>query len=156
MKQRIVSVVSGADFDNGKSFNALTNAFTVSVPLSQVDLIRHLDGVKCVRVSESQVSEKSVYNYKSKVSRSSDTPSTEPENDAQDDEHGCKKNSNELIVPEHAECRTGVLHIIYAHPVSNDRDPVTGLHVCSYEIFGKLIEDYDECPNQRINKSFHE
>ena len=75
--------------------------------------------------------------------------------DTEDNERGCQKNRDKPVAAEHAECRSGVLNVINAHPVTDDRDPVAGLHVCSDKIFGKLIDSDDDHRYQWVYKSFH-
>ncbi len=94
IKQLISSSVSGADLENSRSFNALTNAFTVRVPLSQVDAVRRLEGVKSVRVSESETaacSSKAEGSDPDKKKESSREETPETENDADTNDEAPKE-----------------------------------------------------------------
>lgn len=54
VKASVQKLISGADFDGGKTFSAVMNGFTVKAPLSAKSRIESINGVSRVLVSDNR------------------------------------------------------------------------------------------------------
>ena len=74
---------------------------------------------------------------------------------ADDDKQRGKQYSDIPVALEHAERSSGISYIIQTQPVSDERNALTGLHVCPYKVFRYLIGCYHKQRDQRVHVLFH-